>query len=343
MNHKVFHQLLKRYLKGDATEEEKAVVEQWYGILDKEDLPGISNDTLDAMDDKLWKDVKERINQPKTPVIPISRPDYNPFRRLQWVAASVVALILVTGALLFYIDRTSQYGSVAQSDQVQTVNTTGKPLRVALADGSNVLLESGASLMYSRTFDKDRRDVYLKGQAFFNVTKDTKRPFYVHSQQLLVHVVGTSFWVREQEKNTESEVVVVTGKVRVAKAEKGLFPKFLSQKEEVVLTPNQRVTYTNEDKDLTVSIVEDPIVINKEAAAANLIFNENTLLQVFDQLEKTYAIPIHTINKGVYRCTFTGDLSDLDLYESLDMICQSVGASYEVKELNIVLYGGNCR
>lgn len=343
MNHKVFHQLLKRYLKGDATEEEKGIVEQWYGILDKEDLPDITDDTLDAMDDKLWKDVKERISQPKTPVIPISKPDYNPFRRLQWVAASVIALALVTATLLFYINRSSRYGSVTQSNQIETVNTTGKQLKVVLADGSDVLLESGASLTYSRTFDEARRDVYLKGQAFFNVTKDTKRPFYVHSQQLLVHVVGTSFWVREQDKNTASEVVVVTGTVRVAKAEKGLLPKFLSEKDEVVLTPNQRVTYTDEDNGLAVSIVEDPVVINKEAAAANLIFNENTLLQVFDQLEKTYAIPIHTINKGVYRCTFTGDLSDLDLYESLDMICQSVGASYEVKELNILLYGGNCR
>ena len=69
----------------------------------------------------------------------------------------------------------------------------GGEYQITLADGSMVQLNSGTQLKFPVVFDKEKREVYLTGEAFFEVQKDEKRPFYVIADGIKIRVYGTSF------------------------------------------------------------------------------------------------------------------------------------------------------
>ena len=341
MSREEFQQLLKRYLEGSCSEEEKRVVEQWYSLLDDEELPALDPQALAASDTKLWEAIHANMNQtPVATVRPLSPPKNRVWTTLAIAASLTGVLLTIIGVLYQSGNQGSEW--MQEASRLDTVNTSNKALAFVLSDGSTVTLQPQASLTYPRSFSSDKREVYLKGEAFFAIQKDSSRPFYVHSQQLRVQVVGTSFWVRSPEQQPTSEVTVVSGKVRVEPAKTpGLLASWFSKKEGVVLNPNQRVTYEQQEKELTIGLAAEPVLL-AEATEATFQYSESPLKVVLERLEQLYGIQIQAANEGLYQCTFTGDLSNQNLYEQLELICQSMGARYEVKGLQIVLSGGKC-
>ncbi len=95
-------------------------------------------------------------------------------------------------------------------------NTSGSVQKVALADGSVVSLEPGSTLRYPEHFGT-QREVYLTGEAFFNVFRDEKHPFLVYAEDVVTRVLGTSFRVKAYGQGKEVRVAVTSGKVSVFK------------------------------------------------------------------------------------------------------------------------------
>ena len=90
----------------------------------------------------------------------------------------------------------------------------GMDFEVTLSDGSKVWLNAESRLTFPEHFGSDIREVTVEGEAYFEVTKDTKRPFLVHTKYFTTKVLGTSFNVRTRNQETAS-VVLVSGKVEV--------------------------------------------------------------------------------------------------------------------------------
>src|SRR5579872_3819268 len=84
---------------------------------------------------------------------------------------------------------------------------------IKLPDGSHVWLHSSSQLRYPRKFDKDNREVFLDGEAYFEIVKDPAKPFIVHAHETTTKVVGTSFDLRNYGKEEQVELTVFTGKV----------------------------------------------------------------------------------------------------------------------------------
>jgi transmembrane sensor len=345
VSRQAFHHLLKKYLEGNCSAEERKLVEQWYGLLDKEDLPSVTDTELSAIDDKLWNVVQAKMNEKESVLV-----ENTPVRRL-WprlaVAASIAGLLLVLGyALSWKKSSPDFFATHASSNLIQKVNHTEKEMDFVLEDNSTVTLQAHASLTYPKHFESNKREVYLQGEAFFQVQKNTSKPFYVHSNHLLVQVVGTSFMVWANPKSKRSEVDVMTGKVMVSKNETSqpFLQELLSNNpEKVTLTPNQRVIYERETQQMTVSLVEKPVPIPSVAREMTFVFNETPLLVVMAGIEKTYGVQIITAGQDFSRCTFTGDVANQTMYDQLEFICQSVGATYRVKGTTIVIEGGKCQ
>ena len=346
MSRKTFHNLLQRYLEGDCTEEERLIVEEWYQMLDDEELLAIKKDELNLIEEKIWNKVntkiqKQKSSSGKTTVRPL------------WVKLSVAATLtglLVVSIFIFknYRSADSEQRLIIASNNIKKHNNTDKPLAISLIDGSRVTLQPNSSVSYSKDFGKGKREVFMEGEAFFEVAKDRHRPFFVISKNLITRVVGTSFIVRNGTENESSEVVVLTGKVEVAEnaKDKDLYERIFDEEQNVVLTPNQRVVYESKTKELIKTLVNQPLPIagNGESVKpkVSFVFNNIKLNSVFDQLEESYGIEITPEESKIYECTFTGDLNDQNLYTNIDFICQSIGATYEIEGTEIVIKGGNC-
>ena len=112
--------------------------------------------------------------------------------------------------------------------------------KVTLQDGSIVTLEPGSEVRYTQKF-MNHREIFLSGDAFFEVTKDPNHPFFVYANEITTKVLGTSFRVKAKQGEKEIVVAVKTGKVSVfAKSIDDVLNK---NGQEITLTPNQQVIY----------------------------------------------------------------------------------------------------
>jgi len=215
-------------------------------------------------------------------------------------------------------------------------------LTVTLEDGSTVTLEPQAAIKYPHHFEPASRKIYLKGNAFFKVSKNASRPFYVFSRNVVTHVLGTSFYVKSNDKS-KVEVCVKTGRVEVYE---GSNLNLKSTSNGVVLIPNQKSNFLMKMQ----SIFKKCWQINLCHYSTRIrwwrkktfIYEDAPLQQVLTALSKAYGIEIMVENENLNNCPFTGDITQQDLYKKLDIICQVIKAAYEVKGTTILIRGKGC-
>ena len=94
----------------------------------------------------------------------------------------------------------------------------GKTAYLKLDDGTRIWVNSGSKLLYPSTFTNDRREVFLIGEAYFEVAEDAARPFTLKANDLNVEVRGTSFNVSAYGNETLQTVALVSGRVNVRDA-----------------------------------------------------------------------------------------------------------------------------
>ncbi|GAA4454324.1 FecR family protein [Nibrella saemangeumensis] len=271
---------------------------------------------------EIWDTIAER-----------TRPQrQRPFFTYWWrVAAASVAILL-----LAYWGW--QQWSTGSGDEMAFTNPTASPVWVALPDSSRVSLQPGSKVTYTDNKENQQREVRLTGQAFFQVTRNPQRPFLVFADQTITRVLGTSFWVKATPARKKVEVDVISGKVSVREdASSGK-----TQPEQVVLLPNQRVVYSTETGQLTPGLVEHPVALESSIPSDQLLFEDTSLKTITARLSSLYGIPISLLNKHLQACVFTGDVNNMSLYETLDLVCRSVKAKYEVRGMQIVITGAGC-
>ena len=216
-------------------------------------------------------------------------------------------------------------------------------LKIFLPDSSSVELKPNSEVFYSKTWGDKKREVHLTGEGFFEVVKDSKRPFYVYGGEVVTKVLGTSFSVKAAENAETIEVAVRTGKVSVYE---GVHQTMSNQNgtdaSGVILTPNEKVEYFVKDSHWVTSLVEEPKALPTANKAVDFVFSDTPIGEIIKNIEGTYSIDVIMENDASYSCTFTGDVSMMELYDILDVICKSTGTNYEVKGTKILITGRGC-
>lgn len=273
------------------------------------------------------------------------------------MAAALVFFVVLTTLLLINLpgNKKASAGNadtpfLASSNVHKQTNNSNKPLQLQLEDGSRITLTPGSSLSAPDHFLADKREVMLDGEAFFEVSRNVKRPFYVYYNNVVTHVLGTSFNIKTDKQKAQVEVSVRTGKVEVYEKEDAIAKKATgSRGKGVILTPNQKVVYREESKQFESSLVDVPLPIpnhptgNQESVnIENVISKATPVKDIFKSMEMIYGIEIEVKNENIYNCHFSGDISDLNLYIKLDIICQSLNASYETRGTKILISGKGC-
>jgi ferric-dicitrate binding protein FerR (iron transport regulator) len=289
------------------------------------------------------------ISTQQTPQQP--KPEKGTVAAFKWWYAAAVLLLCITGTWYFYIRGTSvrpfAYSSMVAAKQlIEHANTTDKPLVLTLPDGSRITLGSKSRLSYAHTFGSAdtakngaTRDVYLLGEAFFEVTKNPHRPFRVFANEIVTKVLGTSFTVRSFEKDTTIQVTVRTGKVSVyAQAATPASAKM----SEIILTPNQQLVYERTGQKFQKVLLTNPIMI-APPVERSLVYDDAPLEKVFGDLSKVYGINIVFDSDLLKKCTVTADLSNESFYQKLSLICSAIDAHYELIDGQVVIESTGCK
>lgn len=199
------------------------------------------------------------------------------------------------------------------SEWVLNTNRTDQKLKLKLEDGSVVTLLPRSSIRHARHFVGNRdnkRDVYLQGQAFFDVTRDKKRPFTVYAGNMSTTVLGTSFSV--QESDVGVLVKLYSGKVMVHTGTHHAGAR------EIVLSPGEELRYDSGENLATVShfTIEKPVRKIQNASSPDdnreLTFDNAALADVINKLSSHYHTPIVYEKAELSDMYFSGQVLESD-------------------------------
>ena len=166
----------------------------------------------------------------------------------------------------------------------QMIVPYGKRSYLLLSDGTQVWINSGSRLVYAPQFTGDTREVFLEGEAYFEVAKDASKPFYVRTDAFTINVLGTKFNVKAYKDDMEYTTVLVEGKVSMRVQD-----QFFSK--DVILAPNQKLTLMKGQSDFQRSNV-DETGLYTNWIYGYLEFKNANLSNVLKSIQRYYNIDI---------------------------------------------------
>jgi ferric-dicitrate binding protein FerR (iron transport regulator) len=238
------------------------------------------------------------------------------------------------GKLVINSAKSIMQEAVRSTSSQVSINTIvvprGKRANITFTDGTTLWLNSGSSAVYPVEFTGRKREVYIKGEGYLEVAHDESRPFIVKTDQMDIQVLGTSFNICAYPEDASTKVVLVEGKV-VARC---------TNNPEVILLPNQMISFSNETKktDVTEVNVEDYISWKD----GWLLCNSEELGSLVEKLERYYDQKIIFSDEDVrlYRLSGKLDLKD-DLNQVLQVIATTAPVEIQVKNEAVCISNKN--
>lgn len=257
-----------------------------------------------------------------------------------WWRAAAAVLIAVSAGLIYYT--LSSDGIAVQANREATprpaleqrVSPVGQKSVVLLNDGTRVWLNAASTISYAKDFGvKGSRDVYLDGEAFFDVVHDAKRPFIVHTSSIQIKVLGTTFNVKSYSEEKTIETTLVQGKVRIEQRD--------VDGNAVDLQPNQQAVFDKTSRVINVREVEASL--SGSWKEDRLVFDEESIDDVLLQLERWYNVKIHVADRGNLDCKLTASIEKESLEEVLKLIREIHDVTYVVSGRDVFIEGTFCR
>ncbi|MBN8827023.1 FecR family protein [uncultured Spirosoma sp.] len=296
--------------------------------------------TLLVNEERTWQRISEKtINQD-----PLGRWP----KRRYWTTATVVSLVVVLVAGWLWVERsksTSTYSKLVikaseKSILIEKVNQNDTPLKISLEDGSVVYLKKNSRFSYPAHFTTKSRETFLSGEAFFQIAPNPKKPFYVYANELVTQVLGTSFDIKAFDNEQQVLVKVRTGRVSVYNQNQIRLVSDESQ--HLILLPNQQVVFNRQTESLSKQLVEEPIPIHPFIGNEKRYFEDVPVATVLQALEKRYDVRILYNEELLANCIITTTLSDQSLIDQLEVICQTIGATYKEMDAQLVIESSGC-
>ncbi len=195
----------------------------------------------------------------------------------------------------------------------QVIIPYGKRSEITLADGTRIWLNAGSQLSYPVKFKGNTREVYLAGEAFFEVESDPAKPFHVITGDMKIRVTGTRFNVTSYASDPTTQAVLLTGKVSAAKNQR--FAR------SVELEPGERIVYNRLEDNMEKDLVD--VELYASWVNGYLRFDNEPVENIFKKLERYYNKNILT-EKLSGQPKFTGKL---DLADDLEKVLKNIGFS----------------
>ena len=238
-----------------------------------------------------------------------------------------IAAVLIFGLVLsfswFYLSRMAGMEKVVANNEA---------VEVLLDDGTRLIVNRNSTLRYSKKFMAGEREVFLSGEAWFDVARDTTRPFVVDAGAALVEVLGTSFNVNAYKENPVVEITVESGLVAMSAKE--------DQKDLIVMKAGSGGTYHKGQKELTLLASSDPNNISWKTR--DLYFDGSSLREVCDLVNRVYGANMVITNPGLASCEITVTFKDQTLEAILKVLEMTLDLDISRSGNEIRLDGKGC-
>jgi transmembrane sensor len=300
--------LIDKCLQGTASEKEMAELETWMAASDEnrkyyQQLKNIheASDTLAVVDEHQVGKALDRV------LLASDRSRLHRVITLLQKVAAVMLLPLLAGS--YFLGRTDQAEATYNKQLVynEVSAAFGTRSLLTLSDGSKVWLNSGSKLKYPNTFEAKKREVFLTGEAYFEVKSNASSPFLVHTDNLTVKATGTEFNVNEALFEKKEMVTLVSGKVNVCKKDGlGLFSEI------VTLKPDQHLSFDIATGDYEVK--EEDAYKYIAWKDGKLVFRNDPMEEVIRKIGYFYRVEFElrdgALKEYRYRATFEEETVD---------------------------------
>lgn len=344
MDQEQFTALFRLYISGECTPEQRDL------LFDTLQDPAQA-EALKPLLDELYEDIRlqahspsyvnrwgeiDLLTHPQTPVVPVR----SRRRTLAWSAAA--AVLVLAAAAGWWMNRSPERNTVAGLKPsiavgVKTpalaattdIHTSAKEKRlVVLDDSTRIWLNGGSTLRYPAQFDKNKREVYLEGEAYFDVARAAEWPFVVHAAGgVNTLVLGTSFNIKAYPDHKQLIVSVMTGKVRIERNE-------------------QAVSTLVKGQELRLSTVSGQVAQHAFTAEqttgwqeGDMNFNDEPLADILKDLQLAYGVNITLTNPGLADLLLTtGFKKNTSIERTLSIICELADAKYARRSDGFIVY-----
>lgn len=286
--------------------------------------------------------VKRQIN--KEPVVSYAENrKHAVFTRNRVVVAAAVLGTICIGAWVLFVTKIS---AVTLNTTNQVAAHRGARRKVTLPDGTVVNINSDSKLTYNNQFAQKAREVWLSGEAFFEVAQQADVPFIIHTGNMNIKVLGTSFNVKSYPEDATSETSLIQGKVQVSFDDR--------PEERIILHPNEKLTVKNRQPHLkragADTLSQASITVNNlnpmqhasqlpETAwlQNNIAFSNASLAEIAVMLERHFDVTIEFINPDVMDYRYTGIFEGEELSKILAVMKLSKPFNYNIDGKKITI------
>ena len=324
---KVNYNTIIRFFKNECSEEERLLIIKWVNESQEhaeqffrwEELYHLGNNSEKENDlaiRKAEKKLYERIEIEKS-----HQWFFSTINRWVKYAAVITSILAISGLTLWYFVADSQEKWITAS------TTNGETLEITLPDNSKVWLNENSILKYPEHFTKEKRELHLTGEAYFEVTKNKHKPFTVQSSAMNVQVLGTKFNAKAY-LDEPSWITLKEGSVEVST---------LDDRSKERMSPNDQVYYT----------VSDGLVLIRNSAQANvdswttgdLRFDNKTLKEMAKVIERRYDVKIRIMDSSLVEEYFTCHFrKDLTIAQAMELLKETRRVDYRIEKKTVYLY-----
>ena len=244
-------------------------------------------------------------------------------------AAMAMLLIGISSILFYYLPGNNRNKNFTEISVLR-----GSKTQMTLADGSKLWLNAGSSVKYGNDYNKQKRDIFLEGEAYFEVAKNRNKPFNVYAGGIVVHALGTIFNVKAYPEEKVVETTLVEGSVSVDVNNK--------PDEKIILKPHEQVFYNKSD--LQNNDSEKILItkgINTELFTSwindKLVISSEDLESLTVKLGRKYDVKFHFEDNALKKLRFTGVLKNETIEQILEVLKISSPVNYRIREREIWL------
>ena len=279
------------------------------------------------------------------------------YKKWQLYAATVTIVVMAVFAIQFFYYKPARAVAASQKPINEISVNPGAKTSLKLPDGSKVWVNSGSKLSYPETFQGNTREVYLEGEAFFDIIKDPSNPFIVHTSGIDVKVLGTAFNVKAYEADPTIEATLVHGMIEVSKVNQPNASK-------VILKPHEKLIFNkyavgkNAEKDLRVAdgntqllenarpgiiiaplpkTIADSAIIETSWVYNRLSFEEEKMEDLAVKMERWFNVKITFNNESIKTYRITGSFQDETIEEALKELQYLVSFSYKLSGKEVII------
>ncbi|MBE9465436.1 FecR family protein [Dyadobacter subterraneus] len=324
-------ELLDKYLNGTCTPEEREEVENWYQSF--ESTPDINKIFPEIKNESYSQSIFDRIRSQIKSQEADQKNTWKLIGAKQWYWYLAASVMIGIGVSFLFKKNNISYSSKSALAEAKTLfleNKTSKIQLRHLPDSSKVWLNPGSRISYSNKYGTKVREINLEGEAFFDVTRNTSRPFIIHTGKMTTEVLGTSFNVQARKGSKHFEVSVVSGTVSVSGPEG---KEIIKARQQVQFDPTSGKLNPLKRTALTPFQIWEPVTIN---------FDWVSVQDVTNRLQEMFAVQVEFENDAIKNCFLRADFTNMRLPVIMDLLCQSVGATYTIDNGKIRLYGAGC-